>query len=205
MNIHFCSLCNESVPQADLDLGRAFVRRGRVICAVCERAMTHETGSSAHGTAETRDSGGMGDGQTAAATAAPALLETAQARGARPDTVSSPVGTEPALPPPALIPASGDAPAATGSSSGLVLAMVALIFAAGAVAVLNEQIRDLGNRETAYEAAQRRQGQTLDELERGNRAARESLAALTSDLERRLEGEREGRDVALGSMRVQAE
>ncbi len=36
MDIHFCDLCNESVPQSDLDQGRAYVRRGRVICAACE-------------------------------------------------------------------------------------------------------------------------------------------------------------------------
>ena len=41
MKIHFCDLCNESVPQADLDEGRAFVRKGRVVCATCDRAMSH--------------------------------------------------------------------------------------------------------------------------------------------------------------------
>jgi len=40
MEIHFCDLCNESVPEADLDAGRAVRLRGRVICAVCERAMS---------------------------------------------------------------------------------------------------------------------------------------------------------------------
>jgi len=49
MDIHFCDLCNESVPQSDLDAGRAFVRRGRVVCASCERAMTHTIGSASHG------------------------------------------------------------------------------------------------------------------------------------------------------------
>lgn len=205
MEIHFCSLCNESVPQSDLDLGRAFMRRGRVICAVCERAMTHAAGSPAHGTAAGRSTGGTAEGQAAAATAAPALVETAQASGARPDTVSSPGWTEPAHPPAALIPAPGEAPAATRSSSGLVLAMVALIFAAGAVAVLNEQIRDLGEKETAVEAVQRRQNQALDEVERANRAARESLAALAGDLDLRFAGEQEGRETALASMRTQAD
>ena len=27
MKIHFCDLCNESVPQTDLDEGRAFLRQ----------------------------------------------------------------------------------------------------------------------------------------------------------------------------------
>ena len=39
MEVHFCDLCNESVPQRDLDLGRAFLRKGRVICASCDLAM----------------------------------------------------------------------------------------------------------------------------------------------------------------------
>ena len=37
MKIHFCDLCNESVPQTDLDEERAFIRKGRVICATCDR------------------------------------------------------------------------------------------------------------------------------------------------------------------------
>jgi HEAT repeat protein len=40
MEIHFCDLCNESVPQSDLDLGRAFLRKGRVVCAKCDAIMT---------------------------------------------------------------------------------------------------------------------------------------------------------------------
>jgi len=39
-NIYFCDVCNESVPQADLDLGRALVVKGRIICTLCDRAMT---------------------------------------------------------------------------------------------------------------------------------------------------------------------
>lgn len=40
MKIHFCDLCNESVPQADLDAGRAFMRKGRVVCGRCDQLMT---------------------------------------------------------------------------------------------------------------------------------------------------------------------
>lgn len=39
MNLYFCDLCNESIPQADLDLGRAVRRNERLICAACEAAM----------------------------------------------------------------------------------------------------------------------------------------------------------------------
>jgi Skp family chaperone for outer membrane proteins len=40
MNLSFCDLCNESRPQADLDLGRAVRRNERLICAACEAAMS---------------------------------------------------------------------------------------------------------------------------------------------------------------------
>jgi len=40
MNLTFCDLCNESIPQADLDMGRAVRRNERWICAACEAAMT---------------------------------------------------------------------------------------------------------------------------------------------------------------------
>src|SRR5882672_5074268 len=40
MKIHFCDLCNESVPQSDLDIGRAFMRKGRVVCATCDQLMS---------------------------------------------------------------------------------------------------------------------------------------------------------------------
>jgi len=40
MNVFFCDLCNESIPQADLDLGRAVRRNERLICAACEAAMS---------------------------------------------------------------------------------------------------------------------------------------------------------------------
>lgn len=41
MKIHFCDLCNESVPQSDIDQGRAVVRKGRIVCRACDRAMSH--------------------------------------------------------------------------------------------------------------------------------------------------------------------
>lgn len=39
MKIHFCDLCNESVPQSDIDLGRAAVVKERVICPRCNELM----------------------------------------------------------------------------------------------------------------------------------------------------------------------
>ena len=39
MDIRFCDLCQESVPEADFRSGRASAVKGRVICSQCERAM----------------------------------------------------------------------------------------------------------------------------------------------------------------------
>ena len=39
MEIQFCDLCNESVPVGDLAAGRAYLRKGRVVCADCDAAM----------------------------------------------------------------------------------------------------------------------------------------------------------------------
>ena len=50
MELHFCDICNESVPQSDLDRERAFLRHGRVVCAQCESAMA---GAEADAVAET--------------------------------------------------------------------------------------------------------------------------------------------------------
>ena len=49
MKIHFCDLCNESVPQSELDAGRAFMRKGRVVCVKCDQLMTQrEASAGAH-------------------------------------------------------------------------------------------------------------------------------------------------------------
>ena len=40
MEILFCDLCNESVPQSDLERQRAFRLKGRVICSECDKAMS---------------------------------------------------------------------------------------------------------------------------------------------------------------------
>ncbi len=39
MKIHFCDLCNESVPDSHLSQGLAYLRKGRVVCAACENSM----------------------------------------------------------------------------------------------------------------------------------------------------------------------
>ena len=44
----FCDICNESVPQSDVDVGRArVIKGGRVVCSVCDRSMSGEDESVA--------------------------------------------------------------------------------------------------------------------------------------------------------------
>ncbi|MFT7667737.1 MAG: hypothetical protein ACI8X5_000420 [Planctomycetota bacterium] len=44
MKIQFCDLCNESVPEADFAGGKARMLQGRVICTICESAMSGSGG-----------------------------------------------------------------------------------------------------------------------------------------------------------------
>jgi chaperonin cofactor prefoldin len=223
MEIHFCDLCNESVPQTDLDQGLAFIRRGRVVCAKCDRAMTHAEGADPHGETSMGsplEAESSTSAREPATLAASATLDTAAREAASLFSPAAPLhsptapvlspaaqallpevpGLSPAVPG-ALIPA---APSSTGSS-GLVLAMVALIFAAGAVAVLNEQIRTLGEHGRAVELQLRNQNGALRDLERSNADARGAVAALEGQVGERLANERERAEKALADLRAEAE
>ena len=195
MEIHFCDLCNESVPQSDIDEGRAFVRRGRVVCATCERAMTHAADAGPY-------AGSRPDGETGTATAvaaAPAKATMAV------DPTGSSHGEASADAPAALLPAPNGGSAPARGSSGLALAMVALLFAAGAAAVFNEQLRDLGRRESALASQVHTQDRALQNAERASQTARRDLAEARLELGRRVAEEREGREAALASLGTRTE
>jgi HEAT repeat protein len=53
MDILFCDLCNESVPVGHLADGRAFRRKGRVVCASCDAAMGGH--GAIHGPGDTQE------------------------------------------------------------------------------------------------------------------------------------------------------
>jgi uncharacterized coiled-coil protein SlyX len=69
MEVHFCDICNESVPQRDLDQGRAFLRKGRVVCAACDLSMGGEQGAGSAG-----DDSVLAGAETALGTDAPAAV-----------------------------------------------------------------------------------------------------------------------------------
>lgn len=51
MKLYFCDLCNESVPHSDLEVGKAFIRKSRVVCASCDGAMSAALASQGGGEA----------------------------------------------------------------------------------------------------------------------------------------------------------
>ena len=117
MKIFFCDLCNESVPQGDLDEGRASLRKGRVICATCDRLMSAQEAQGGFGASSA-------GGGTATLTA-PAPASTSAATLAVPRDLGRPD------------------PAPRTSSTGVWLALVTLIFSAAAFALLVERITGL--------------------------------------------------------------
>jgi hypothetical protein len=97
MKIHFCDLCNESVPQTDLDEERAFIRKGRVVCATCDRSMSHE--EQAGGPV----GGPFGAGAPASGAPAPSFAGPSAAAPAGTSAGTSagaPAGAPPSAPPP---------------------------------------------------------------------------------------------------------
>jgi len=220
MDIHFCDLCNESVPQTDLERGRAFIRRGRVVCAKCESAMTHTEGSSSHAQSPTGGVALQAEIETAlGALTEDAFLdtnpelhvlsepllesETTVARAASPTSPRSTwveVEPSPSVTSVAPPPASGP-----GRSAGLVLAMVALIFAAGAVAVLNEQIGGIGKRANALESEMRTQASALRDLQSSNARTRDAIAALEARLGEGLSSQRDIAEKSLVDLKAQNE
>jgi hypothetical protein len=218
MDIHFCDLCNESVPQSDLDIGRAFIRRGRVVCAKCEGAMTHTEGSGSHAQ---RPSGVVAL-EAEIETALGALTEESfLAPDPELHVLSEPLlggesgsharaaypGSPGIDPGPLSSTASVATPAASGAprSSGLVLAMVALIFAAGAAAVLNEQIGGIGTRASALESAAHSQEAALRELQKSSAQTRDAIAALEARIGEGLSSQREIAEKSLVDLKAQNE
>lgn len=130
MKIQFCDLCNESVPQADLEQGRAFIRKDRVICATCEGVMSHAEVSAP---APSRFASDMR--ATSNATVSPAQESV-------PSAVPSPV------PPATHGHVSHLQPIVVRTAGGgaLWVALLGLVFTGGAVFVLDDRIHSLQER-----------------------------------------------------------
>ena len=201
MKIHFCDLCNESVPQADLDEGRAVLRNGRVVCNQCEKAMSGEvhapvsTEKASLPSAPPPPSGAVSPAPTAGAFgAAPAGVSEATTG---PSPGDSPATAGP--PPSTAAPATSATPATPATSAGaavaIALAAVALLLTVGAVYFLVEEIGKADGKQSAkVDSISRDVNQRIDlvNTNTGRRfeeawneldQAREDLAVLQGKLE----------------------
>lgn len=115
MDIQFCDLCNESVPEGDLETGRAYFRKGRLICRDCDHAMGGaDAGAGGAGVPDTLPddlSGGAARARTAA--------------------------------PPGNVPAGAPVRAGGGGAGGVVLGLLAIAFSGTAAWLLVERIDGL--------------------------------------------------------------
>ena len=157
MDILFCDLCNESVPQGDLGSGVAYYRKGRLICRDCDRAM-----------------GGVDDGS------GPGSGLSAGSNPADPFSVDLHTGGGATDGPGGRAAAAATAPSAQGSTSpsapmapsgggagGVVLGLLAIVFAGtsawlivermdGALAEQRERIRETLDASAGVAADQKR-------------------------------------------------
>jgi hypothetical protein len=162
MKIHFCDLCNESVPQADLDEGRALLRKGRVVCATCDRSMSHPGAEPAPSEV------------APAADHAPAAQPLATAAGSPPTAFSSILAAEPR-------PESRPEP--RQSSAALWVGVLAMAFTAAAIFVQNGRLEEAARENRATRQLGQRAQQ---ELQASLQRARSEFASLAADSEKRL-------------------
>ena len=134
MEIFFCDLCNESVPEADLTSGQAYHRSGRIVCAACDSAMGggSEAGKPAEG-------GSLG----AAPAVALAGAAAAEAPGAAAWSRPAKAPQAPALP-----------VQATPGPAGLWLGLLVLVFSASGMWILFQRME-------TFQADQREKLQSL--------------------------------------------
>ena len=204
MEIHFCDICNESVPDSDLQAGRAYRRKGRVICMSCDSAM----GGG--------ESGATGESETladAGAVAGPFSVEAPP-----PATGGLPVSSAAPEAPP-VVAVQG---AAGGSGAGgVVVGMLALTFSALGLWALLDRVESLGSEQRvvqrALEADQREARRVHDvfvaglgeRIHRAQQEVHEKEASLRSSLDEKVQSLRadlalsvEREAVAAGDLRA---
>jgi HEAT repeat protein len=179
MKIHFCDLCNESVPQTDIDEGRAIERKGRVICMSCDRAMSHASGG------ESPESSGH-----------PSTASTESRALSSADSASVSAPSVPALP---------AAPAArSGSSAGLWVAILALLFTAVAIGVLHRNMESLTAENARHEAALTESSRTVRSLMNRIEAADQRRGAQLDKVESTMSAVRQVLDADRDQARAQS-
>jgi hypothetical protein len=196
MKIQFCDLCNESVPQADLDEGRAFVRKGRVVCATCDRAMSHAAAAA------------LPASESPPAPHEPmSSVEPAPATGTVAVATSTAPAPSPAAPAPVLSavsiapdPTATHAPRRT-SPAALWIGVLAMAFTAGAIVVLHDQIDELARENRDARKAEARALTEIADARRAHDALATTLRGDSARLEKRLDDEHATIEAALARMR----
>ncbi|HVS11719.1 MAG TPA: HEAT repeat domain-containing protein [Planctomycetota bacterium] len=190
MKVHFCDLCNESVPQSDLDAGRAVLRKGRVICARCEALMTAEDEASAAGRAEPSASAPLPPITVGTAGPGPASEAHAAPGGATPPAHA------PAHPSHAALAAARS----RGGGAGVGLALIAILLAAGLGFWLSDRIQQ-GEREAhaREERVRTALALSISQLDRAQRAIEQASAEFKGVVAGQLESSRARIDQAIQS------
>jgi len=166
MEIHFCDLCNESVPQSDLDAGNAFVRKGRVVCAVCDQAM-----------------GGGGEEDAKPASLAPDSLGSAPAHGQAAPHVAGAAAVSAAAP-------THGAPAGRRRSGagGVLVGMLAIAFSAAGFALVVDRMDRIGDDMQTASLELRRE---VNGLRRAQDSMSRTVETRMAEAEERMQTERE--------------
>ncbi len=154
MEIIFCDVCNESVPQADLDQGLAVHHKGRVICSRCEAAMSPDAARSLEERAlagEVEPAGSSADETTVVETL-PIPARTLTGR-----------------------------PVARGLGAGTAVACVALVLSAAGVAFLWDRIESQGR---SFERVARSQELARAEVLAMEERLASSMAAMAASVEK---------------------
>lgn len=181
MKVHFCDLCNESVPQADLDQGRAVVLKGRIVCSTCDRAMSQPapraaSASAAVATAPAHVHTSVG---APAVPAEPALVLERSASFEAPAPHAEAQRAAASIAPPAT-----PAAAPAGTSTGLWVAVVGLVFTAGAIYVLDRRMEAFSGSERALASRLDGQEQTLAAVQGTSKELKDGLALAEQTMRR---------------------
>jgi len=190
MKIHFCDLCNESIPQAALDGGAARLVKGRVICASCDAAMTHAAEAERSSTASVHvhqpagraplhvPPGPVGSGGVVPAPSpAPIAHEPLRAPMHAPSIVA---------PPPAVAPVVAAAP--PSSNTGIAwVAGLAIGFTALSIFVTDDRLARVGRSQTALENELAKRDDALRGLSAELNKVHPALAGVEARLVERLD------------------
>jgi len=176
MKIHFCDLCNESVPDSDFAKGKAFLRNGRVICATCEALMSAAEGGPDDAT---RLSAGVGPG------------------------TGRPSGRGPSPAPHSGAPATAAPVAAAGSgSSGAWIGVVALLVAGAGAWAFSGELQAMEERDSELRGSLENELRTLGaDLDSISLSAQRRDDDLESRLRSRVQQSQSELEVVLSELR----